>query len=631
LLAGCGCTFEGMLEMDTLPDSGRRLLTGAITVLAGWLLLAVSPVANATPGNLPAQMERSLREEGLSGAVWVVVRPDGDVVGASGHSNAGTQAPMTIDNRVQVGSVGKVVLAIGVLRLVTEGRLSLETPVADVLPQVALDNPWSGTDPLRIKHLLAHTAGLDHSRFWQVFSLVPQPDTPLIASVTGDATLLRVQTRPGSRYAYSNVGYALLGMVIESVTQGPYERYLDEKVLKPLSMNDSTFHFVTQTGPEGDGRLAMGHFEDGVVQAAIPTYLRAAGQFTTTATDMSRFARFLMGNGTVDGEAFVAPELMSALGEPQGTEAALAGLPIGHGLALAGRDRHGAYGWCHPGTTYGFVAMLCVFPDENKAFFVGTNTDSETADYDRLNRLLIDELALARRQQDATTESPPVDVAQWEGLYVPTPKAMSNLAWIDGTLNFVRVRWDGRQLHIKPMQSQERVLDPVRGRLFRASDRNAASHVLLTTPDGARVVSDGLRNYERTSTVRVVLRWVSMIAGLLGLAYVVVSGVARMLFHRMSLADPMLVPLLGVLALAIPVPFFYGQSFLQLGDRTAASETLAFVSAALPVTLLFGLVKRLRQGSRGAPRIVDAAALLAALQWLALLAIAGLVPFRLWQ
>ena len=613
--------------MDTFFIApGPRLL--ARIVIAGCLVLAAP--AHGMQGDPSTRMEHVLREEALTGGVWALVRPAGDVIGANGVSNAETGAPMTVGHRVQVGSVGKVVLAIGILRLVTQERLSLETPVADVLPQVALDNPWSATDPVRIKHLLAHTAGLDHSRFWQVFSLQPRPDTPLIASVTGDASLLRVQTRPGSRYAYSNVGYSLLGMVIESVTRQPYERYLDEEVLTPLSMHDSTFRFVTQAGTDADPRLAMGHFEDGVTQAAVPTYLRAAGQFTTTAEDMARFARFLMGNGTIDGDAFVAAGSMKALGEPQGTEAARAGLPIGHGLALAGRDRHGAYGWCHPGTTYGFVAMLCVFPDAEKAFFVGTNTDSETADYDRLNRLLIEELALARQPQAATT-LPPADVAEWEGLYVPTPKAMSSLAWIDDTLNFVRVRWDGRQLRVKPMQAQERILDPVGGRLFRAPDRNGASHVLLVSPEGARVVSDGLRNYERIPTARMVLRWASMGAGLLGLAYVFLSGMLRTMLRRMSLGDPMLVPLLGVLALAIPVPFFYAQSFLQLGDRTAASGTLAFVTATLPVALLIGLVQRARHGSRGALRIVDAVALLAALQWLAWLAIAGLVPFRLWQ
>lgn len=614
--------------MAKYPVAEWARLTTALTFL---VLLLLAPASNvySAPG-LTEQMERALQDEGLSGAVWIAVRPDEDVVGAGGQSNAATGERMAAGHRVQVGSVGKVVLATGILRLITEERLSLETPVADVLPQLPLENRWSTTDPVRIKHLLAHTAGLDHSRFWQVFSRVPRKDTPLIASVTGDRSLLRVQTRPGSRYAYSNVGYALLGMVVESITQQPYERYMDERILGPLAMSDSTFRFVTQTGPDADRRLAMGHFEDGLTQAAIPMYLRPAGQFTTTAKDMARFSRFLMSDGMIDGRPFVASGLMAGLGEPQGTEAALAGLRIGHGLALAGRDRHDVYGWCHPGTTFGFVAMLCLFPEQGKAFFIGTNTDSETANYDRLNRLLIDALAMPLRTK-VTRKAPPADIATWDGLYVPVPKTMSSLAWIDDTLNFVRVRWDGQHLRVKPFQSDERVLDPAGGPLFRAQDRNEPSHVLLKTAGGVSVLSDGLHSYERISPVRVILSWTSMAAGLLGLVYVLTTGLARALLGRMSLKDPMLLPLLGTVALAIPIPLFYYQSFLQLGDRTAASGSLALVTAALPVALLFGLINRVRQGTRGALQLSDTAALVAALQWVLVLVLAGLVPFRIWQ
>ncbi|UXI67002.1 serine hydrolase domain-containing protein [Tahibacter amnicola] len=589
----------------------------------------MSPRSGATATDLPALIGQALREEGITGAVWAVVHPEGYTSGAAGLSNAVTNTPMTEDQRVQVGSVGKVVLAIGILRLVTEEHLSLETPVAEILPQVALDNPWNASDPVRVKHLLAHTAGLEHSRFWQVFSLSPKPDTPLVAAVTGDPTLRHVQTRPGSRYAYSNIGYALLGMVIESVTQQRYEAFLDEQVLKPLGMDSSTFHFVTQSGPHADTRLAMGHFENGAAQPAIPTYLRAAGQFTTTAADMARFSQFLLGHGAIDGRPFVAPDLMAALGEPRDTDAALAGLPIGHGLALVGRDRHGAYGWCHPGTTYGFVAMLCVFRDSGKAFFIGTNTDSETADYDRLNRLLIGALGPAPLPEAATAAAP-TDVQLWEGLYVATPKAMSRLAWIDDALNAVRVRWDGRQLHIQPMQSKTRILDPVGGYRFRAPGRSGASHVLLLSPEGTPQFSDGLRTYERVPLLYIAARWLSMAAGLLGLCGIVVTGVARALMRRLRRSDPSFLPLLGTLSLLIPVPLFAAQSFLQLGDPTAASLALATVTAALPVCLSLGLVAQLRQGIRGTYPIFNTLAIVAALQWFAWLTVEGLVPFRLW-
>lgn len=610
-----------------------KLPTFAVCVLVHLALLALPAAAGATPSALEAQMEQALREEGLSGAVWALVEPGRTYVNGAGHSDARSAAPMRPDHRVQVGSVGKVVLAVGILRLVTEGRLSLETPVTELLPELPLTNAWSRTDPVRVKHLLAHTAGLDHSRFWQVFSLEPTPDTPLIESVRGDSALLRVQSRPGSRYAYSNVGYALLGMIVESVTGARYEHYLDEQVLAPLGMNDSTFRFVTQTGPHGDRRLAMGHFEKGAPQAAVPMYLRPAGQFTTTAADMARLARFLMGDGAIDGEPFVAPALTRALGEPLGTEASLAGLSIGHGLALAGRDRHGVYGWCHPGTTIGFVAMFCVYPEHGRAFFVGTNTDSETADYDRLNRLLIASLSMPGRPKKIERASaPPPDVEAWNGFYVQVPRAMSSLAWIDDLFNFVRAEWDGRVLRLSTLQADERVLEPVgAGRLFRAADRDGPSHVLLVGPDGKRVISDGLHSYERTSLARLVFGWTSTAVGLLGLGYVFIVGAVRTLRRQRSRHDPLFIPFIGVLALALPIPLFLGQSFLQLGDRTAASLALATVTAVLPATLVIGMVRQAKALRGSVSGVIDLTMLAAALQWLVVLAAAGLVPFRLWQ
>ncbi|MDQ3618279.1 MAG: beta-lactamase family protein [Pseudomonadota bacterium] len=595
------------------------------------LSLSLRSGATAAPGNLHTDMWRTLQEEGLTGAVWTTVVADGSsAVDAAGLMHAGSRQRMHPDHRVHVGSVAKVVLAAGVLRLITEGRLSLDTPIAELLPSLAFDNPWHDDgDPILLRHLLMHTAGLDNLRFWQVFSLKPQADTPLVEAFAGDPSLLRVRARPGSRFSYSNMGYALLGMVIESVTGEAYEHYLDTQLLQPLSMHDSTFAFVSQTGAHADPRLAMGHFEDGVIHPAVPAYLRPAMQFTTTAADMARFAHFLMGDGAVDGASFIDRALLANLASPAGTEAALAGLSLGHGLALAQRDRHGVVGVCHSGNTVGFMAMLCLYPAHGKAFFVAMNTDSETADYDRFNALLIRALDI-----DASAPTPAgvpaEEMRDWQGIYVPALNAMSTLAWIDTTLNFVRVRWDGSHLRIKPFQSGERVLVPTGGLLFRANDRTADSHVLLQSLDGTRVLSDGLHSYEQTSLTRMALLWASLAAGLLGAGYIVLSGLARALTGRLHRTSTLLVPLLAILALSVPVPFFLRQSFLQLGDVTLASISLAVVTGILPLAMMVGLVVGLRRNAYGVMNMLDLSAIMGVLQWMIVLATWNLLPVRLW-
>ena len=612
----------------------RRWLRRALPVL---LLCGATAHAAPVPATLEADFAAGLKDEGLAGAVWSEVLPDGKVrTGAAGLRDVAAKASMQADTRVQVGSVAKVMLALGVLRLISEDRLTLDTPVQQVLPELALRNPWLASDPVRIRHLLAHTAGLDNVRLWQAFSGKPQPDTPLAEAFDGGG-LLRVRTRPGTRYAYSNMGYGVLGMVIERVTGQPYQRYLDAQLLQPLGMADSTFGFVTQmstqTGAQRDPRLAMGHVEHGVAQAAVPQYLRPAGQFTTTAADMARLAQFLLGDGKLKGAQFIDLALMGALSEPAGTDAAQAGLATGHGLALAVRDRHNVVGACHPGTTAGFRAMLCIYPEQDSAFFVAFNTDAEQADYERFNRLLLRDLDVPLRAPVAPGKPAP-GVENWQGVYVPTPSPMASMAWIDAVFGFTRVKWDGESLFLIPFQGEPRELEPVGGLLFRASDRSTASHVLMQE-DGKHILSDGLRSYERASMLRMLVLWGSLALGAAGLLYVLLVGAYRAARRTLGRGDHLFVPLLSLLALLLPLPFFYFQSYLRLGDVTLASVLLALATGALPLAMAYGLARCWRSfgaaAETGTLAKWDWVALLAALQLLLVLAWWGLLPLRMWQ
>ena len=602
-------------------------------IVVGAALISSSAIAQDVTATdrsgLHAAMTRALREEKLVGAVWATLSPDGVVTGAAGLRDSRRAEALTAANKVQIGSVTKPLLATGVLRLVTEGLVSLDTPVASLLPKLALNNPWEATHPLLLRHLLDHTSGLDDARLWQVFTLEARPDMPLSASLGRDPSLLRVRSRPGMRVSYSNLGYTLVGMVIEAVVGARYEAYLDAHLLRPLGMQSSSFQFISQTGAQADTQLAMGHFENGAPQAAVASYLRPPGQFTTTAADMARFALFLMSNGEVDGVRFVDEKLLRAMGRPAQTEAVTAGLDAGYGLGLARRDRHGVLGRCHVGTTLGYRANLCLFPEQQKAFFVSMNADVETADYERFDALLVRALTV-RAAEPAMPAAPPVGVADWEGIYALSPNPTESFAYLDHVLNFATLRWDGARLQLKPFQSAVRSLKPVGGMRFRSHDRTAASHILLTSSDGRRVISDGNMTFEQVSGWRMALLWASLAAGLSGLVYLVLTGMFRMVRRRLRMSQPIFVPFLAAVALALPVPFFLSQSFMQLGDLTIASALLALVTGALPLAMVFGLWRRVVQ--RGAERrgMLEAMAAVSVLQWAVVLASWGLLPLRLW-
>jgi hypothetical protein len=101
---------------------------------------------------------------------------------------------------------------------VKEGRLELSTPIRKIIPEIYFDNPWRDEDPVRIVHLLEHTSGIDSDHFNEAYNLHDDPDIPLGEVLAINPDSRRVQWRPGSRMAYSNDGYTVLGHILERVT-----------------------------------------------------------------------------------------------------------------------------------------------------------------------------------------------------------------------------------------------------------------------------------------------------------------------------------------------------------------------------------------------------------------------------
>jgi len=363
-----------------------------------YLGLAFSLILGWIPGqaqemlDLRNEIKKELRNQDLTGAVWSLVK-DGDIYTDSwGIKNTDEQSELTSDNLVHVGSVTKSVLALGILRLATEGKLNIDDNVQKYIPELAFNNPWQKSNPITIRHLLDHTAGISDLALWQFLSTSSKPNTPLIKAFQKNKNLLDVHTKPGTLFSYSNMGFTILGMVIESATSQKYEVYLDENLLIPLGMENSSFQFISQIGKDANENLAMGHFENGSTVASAPIYLRPAGQFTTTANDMGLFLKFMMSDGTINNVPFVSPFYLEKLGTPKTTIAVENGLDNGYSFGVQKKDSHGRISLSHSGNIIGYKAYYYIFPTEKKAFFISYNMDHESADYNKINKIIIDYL-----------------------------------------------------------------------------------------------------------------------------------------------------------------------------------------------------------------------------------------------
>ena len=588
-------------------------------------------VAWADENALKDEIGEILTEEGLTGAAWMLISengaPDLGVVGFSDNKN---KSSFTTDTRFHVGSVTKNLLSIGILRLATTGKLGLDESIESHLPNLQFDNPWRGIHDVTVRHLLDHTSGTDDARMWQMFSERPEADTPLIDAFPDSKDLLQIRSQPGSQFSYSNMGYTLLGMIIESVTGTRYETYLDQQLLTPLGMFDSTFEFTTQDGYEADAWLAWGHVDDGSRYAASPVFLRPAAQFTTTVGDLARFAQFLLDRSVLDGHSFIDPALMQSRGHPSTTDAATNGLMAGYTLGIGRRDRHGVIGYCHGGNIVGFVAMLCIYPDEKKAFAYSVNTDSETADYGRIDQLLIGSLGVTPAPQPQTAEPAP-NISQWYGRYVLRPNRFQTFEYLDTVFGAIRISAQADSLAMTSLQNPPRQLRPLGGYIYSANDRTTASHVFLRGAGEQYRLSDGFKTYEKVPGGFLYAHWLSVILGLLGLAWFISAGFFAVLRYRFSmLKRPEAPAFISILLLLIPIPFFLGQSFMALGDLTLASVLLAIVTLLLPVGMLLTLLRVNISQNRTGVQLLHGLAAVFVLQWSIVLAVAGLLPLRLW-
>ncbi len=226
-----------------------RNLKTLLSLLQLLLLCGVAATASAASDTLQQKIEQVLLEEGLTGISWALLDETGELqLGTAGVRDNSSLAEFEPQHRFHVGSVTKSVLATGVLRLVTTGKIELDAPVERYLPAMAFDNPWHNSSPVTVRHLLDHSSGIEDARLWQMFSERPLPKTPLSEAFPDPGALLKVRSRPGTRFSYSNVGYTLLGMLIEAVSGETYESWLDRELLAPLAMLDSSFEYTSQEG-----------------------------------------------------------------------------------------------------------------------------------------------------------------------------------------------------------------------------------------------------------------------------------------------------------------------------------------------------------------------------------------------
>lgn len=333
-------------------------------------VLAVCAVAATRAPAAPVAPWDSIAAEaahqGFAGAVMVVRGSRVLLDRADGPADREHARPNTPRTRFQIGSLTKQFTAAAVLLLAQRGVLRVTDPVTKWLPEAA--PRWDG---VTLHALLTHTAGIPDSDF---------EDRPAAvdSSLTAGESAVRIALRrpldfaPGTRFAYSNMGYLALGRVIEVASGMRYEQFVTRNLLEPLRLDDTSFD------PAGAPRDAVGYINRrGGIRLAPEMNLRranSAGGLWSTTADLIHWEQELFG-GRVLGPAALATLTTPAIGD--------------YACGIHHRRSPGREVLYHTGRTIGFESVLGWYPEDSLAVAVLTNLDGARPN------LLYDALAAA--------------------------------------------------------------------------------------------------------------------------------------------------------------------------------------------------------------------------------------------
>ena len=437
-----------------------------------------------------------------------------------GFADLASQRSVTPEVLFEIGSIGKSFTAIAILQLVDEGRIDLDAPAEQYLPWLVIDRR-GGDAPITVRHLLSHTSGI-------VAGIDATPDAAFQVWSLRDLPTYSV---PGERFHYSNVGYKVLGLVLEAVERRPYREIIRERVLKPVGM-EATEPVITH---EIRARLAVGYaylHDDrlgyaGAALAPAPwlQITTADGSIASTADDMCAFIRVLLCRGEGPTGRVLSEGAYSQMTTAHARDGS--GGEYGYGLAI--HEVEGRHLVGHGGGMVGYVAGLETDPEAGLGAIV------------LLNGMGMDAMALARTVlrivRETVNGSSPSDAERAmrnavgaardvpTGVYTPDEPGLDRIEILTGDDPILR--FQERDIALVPLDATDVFLVPDPAfdefplrierpttsppELWHGGRRyiraGAAGRPLPTPPADLRAIAGHYRSYNPwTSNFRVVLR-----------------------------------------------------------------------------------------------------------------------------
>lgn len=302
------------------PEAAKQALDAAAPVIVDMARLA----------RIDRVVDEGLRRENMPGCV-VLIGHRGEIIFEKAYGFRQLQpekVPMTLDTLFDLASITKpVATGTSIMALLEEGKLELDAPAARYLPEFTSH----GKDQITIRHLLTHQSGLIADNALADYQQGRQAAFKNIHQLT-------LRSAPGTQFTYSDVGFIVLGEIIERLTGQTQHAYTQQRIFAPLNMQETGYlpkdelkvrAAVTQQR-KGEWMRGEVHDPRAYEMEGIAGH---AGLFST-ARDLARYAQMVLNGGELDGVRVLKPETVELMTQPQ---------PVSSGIRSLGWDKQTGY------------------------------------------------------------------------------------------------------------------------------------------------------------------------------------------------------------------------------------------------------------------------------------------------
>jgi methyl acetate hydrolase len=324
--------MEFTLNRRNFLGAGTGLAVNATRAASGsdaWAETIIHPRTGAFD-QIDRALRRAVEEKKVAGVVAMAATEKGIAYqGAFGKRDAAGGSDMTPDTVFWLLSMTKAITATACMQLVEQGRLRLDQPMGEVLPELANPNVLEGFDasgqprlrpakrPITLRHLLTHTSGFTYSGWSEVLTqyekLTGMPD---IATCKNGAFAAPLEFDPGDHWQYGT-SMDWVGKIVEAVTDQSLEVYFRENIFAPLKMTDTGFligseqkrRVATLYNRQADGTLNSAPFE----MPQRPEFFMGGGGLFGTPRDYLTFLQMLLHGGTFHGARILKPETVALM------------------------------------------------------------------------------------------------------------------------------------------------------------------------------------------------------------------------------------------------------------------------------------------------------------------------------